>query len=137
MSLKQLSVFVENTKGAMYRVTSALAKEGVDIKALSVADTANYGILRLIVSDLAVSRKVLTEIGCLVQETDVVCVLMEDKPGRLAAILSVLDKADMNIDYLYAFLTPRDGKAYVIIRVDDVPAAEAVLTSAGYSTVSG
>lgn len=137
MSLKQLSVFVENTKGAMYRVTSALAKEGVDIKALSVADTANYGILRLIVSDMAVSRKVLTEIGCLVQETDVVCVLMEDKPGRLAAILSVLDKADMNIDYLYAFLTPRDGKAYVIIRVDDVPAAEAVLTSAGYSTISG
>ena len=136
MALKQLSVFVENTQGSMYRITSVLSDNGIDIRALSVADTQNYGILRLIVSDVQLARKVLTEIGCLVQETDVVCVRMADKPGQLTATLGVLANAAIDISYLYAFLSPVNGQAYVVIRTENTDQAESALKSAGFPLIS-
>lgn len=136
MALKQLSVFVENSRGSMYRITSVLAEKGIDIRALSVADTQNYGILRLIVSDVTLAKQVLTDIGCLVQETDVVCVRIDDNPGQLAATLGVLADASIDLSYLYAFLTPNNGQAYVVIRVENIVTAEEVLTKAGFPVIS-
>lgn len=136
MSLKQLTVFVENKQGSLVAITEALAKNGVNIRALSIADTQDFGILRLIVTDYDKAEKTLAEGGFLVKSTLVVGVKIGDEPGKLSKALGVLDKEGINMEYLYAFMSRTEKHAYVVLRVADNIAAEAALEDAGFHLIS-
>ena len=135
MSIRQLTVFVENRQGALAEVTKELADHNVDLRALSMADTQELGVLRLIVKDVDAALAVLRESGHIVNITPVTAVKISDAPGRLAQALSVLDGAGINIEYLYAFLTRTEKHAYVVLRVEDNEAAKGALTDAGFKLV--
>ena len=136
MSLKQLTVFVENKPGALVAITDTLAAHNINIRALSIADTRDFGILRLIVNDNAAALAVLGEQGNLIKTTDVVGVKIGDQPGKLSKALEVLDKAQINMEYLYAFMARTEKHAYVVLRVADNAAAEAVLEEAGFHLIT-
>lgn len=136
MAIKQLTVYVENKKGAMVSVTDVLSKNNVNIRALSIAETQDFGILRLIVNDEETAMKALQEKDYLVKAIDVVGVKIGDAPGKLTAALNVLDKADINVEYLYAFMARTEKHAYVVLRVEDNAAAEAALEDAGFHLIT-
>ena len=136
MALKQLTVFVENKQGTVVSVTDTLAKHNVNIRALSIAETEGFGILRLIVDDEAMAEKVLTEEGYLIKITEVAGVKIGDAPGKLSAALRVLNEAGINMEYLYAFMARTERHAYVVIRVPDNAEAESVLEKAGYHIIT-
>ncbi len=136
MSLQQLTVFVKNERGALVEITDTLAAHNVNIRALSIADTAEFGILRMIVSDNAVAAATLTEQGYLLKMTDVVGVKIGDEPGKLSKALAVLDEAKINMEYLYAFMTRTEKHAYVVLRVANNAAAEAALEAAGFHLIT-
>ena len=136
MSLKQLSIFVENKKGALVGVTDALAAHDINLRALSIADTEEFGILRIIVNDTEAACKVLTDAGYLIKTTDVVGVKIGDAPGKLSKALAVLDKAEINMEYLYAFMSRTERHAYVVLRVADNAAAEAALEANGFHIIT-
>ena len=131
MSIKQLSVFAENKPGAIVEITDALAERDIDIRAMSIADTQNFGVLRLIVSDVNAARDALHEIECIVSVTDVVCVEMSDRPGSLADIIKLLAENGINIEYMYAFVAVSREHAYTVFRVSDNERTEQVLAAAG------
>ena len=135
MAIQQLTVFLENKQGKLAEVTRLLAKNGIDLRALSIADTAEFGILRLIVSNTEKARQILAADGTLVQITEVVGVRLSDQPGELAEVLSALDEKGVNVEYLYAFLTRTENSAYVVLRVADNTAAEETLQKAGFRLV--
>ena len=136
MSLKQLTVFVENKPGALVAITDTLAEHKVNIRALSIADTQEFGILRLIVSDNDTALVTLTRKGYLLKTTDVVGVKIGDQPGKLSKALAVLDEAGINMEYLYAFMSRTEKHAYVVLRVADNAAAEAALEAAGFHLIT-
>ena len=136
MAIKQVSVFVENKQGALCGITEALAKNGVDMKALTLADTADFGIMRMIVTDTEKAQSALTEIGYLVKVNEVVAVEMENKPGALSEVIAILGEAGMNIEYLYAFIAVCGKNARVVIRVDDNTKAETLLSAKGITVVN-
>lgn len=136
MSLNQLTVFVENKQGAIVDITEALAAANVDIRALSIADTEDFGILRLIVNDNDAACATLKDHGYLIKNTDVVGVKIGDAPGKLSKALRVLDEAHINVEYLYAFLARTEKHAYVVLRVADNAAAEKALTYAGFHMIT-
>lgn len=136
MSLNQLTVFVENKQGAIVDITEALAAANVDIRALSIADTEDFGILRLIVNDNDAAYAALENHGYLIKNTDVVGVKIGDAPGKLSKALRVLDEAHINVEYLYAFLARTEKHAYVVLRVADNAAAEKALTYAGFHMIT-
>ena len=136
MALKQLTVFVENKQGEMVDITEALAKSGVDLRALSIADTKDFGILRLIVNDNEKAAAALHDHGYLIKQTEVVGVKIGDAPGKLSKALSVLDEAGINLEYLYAFLARTEKHAYVVLRVADNDAAEKALEDAGFHLIT-
>ena len=136
MAIKQLTVFVQNKKGTVVSVTDILSKNNINLRALSIAETQDFGILRLIVNDEKAAEAVLTENGYLIKVIDVVGVKIGDEPGKLAAALDVLDKADINVEYLYAFMARTEKHAYVVLRVEDNAVAEKVLTDAGFHMIS-
>lgn len=136
MSLKQLTVFVENKPGALVGITNTLAENNVNIRALSIADTEDFGILRLIVNDNETAKEKLTKEGYLIKTTDVVGVKIGDAPGKLSKALSVLDDSGINLEYLYAFMSRTEKHAYVVIRVADNAAAEAALEKAGFHLIT-
>ena len=136
MSLKQLTIFVENKQGTLVAITDALAKNDVNIRALSIADTQDFGILRLIVTDYDKAEKTLSDAGFLVKCTEVVGVKIGDAPGKLSATLKVLSQAGINIEYLYAFMARTTKHAYVVLRVQDNQAAEAALEAAGLHIIT-
>ena len=136
MSLKQLSIFVENKQGALVALTDTIAAHNVNMRALSIADTEDFGILRLIVDDTDATCAFLREEGHLVNVTDVVGVKIGDAPGKLSAALAALDKAAINVEYLYAFMARTERHAYVVLRVNDNAAAEAALESAGFHLIT-
>ncbi len=136
MAIKQLTVFVENRKGTMVSVTDILSQKNVNIRALSIAETQDFGILRLIVNDNETALKALEEKDYLIKAIDVVGVKIGDAPGKLTAALDVLDKADINVEYLYAFMTRTEKHAYVVLRVEDNAAAEKVLVDAGFHLIT-
>lgn len=136
MALNQLTVFVENEQGALVAITDALAAANIDIRALSIADTKDFGILRLIVDGNDAAIAALQEKGYLVKTTPVVGVKIGDAPGKLARALDVIDEAGINIEYLYAFLTRTEKHAYVVIRVADNNTAERVLEAAGFHMIT-
>lgn len=136
MSLKQLTVFVENKPGALVSITDTLAKHNVNIRALSIADTQEFGILRLIVNDNKTALSTLSSAGYLIKTTDVVGVKIGDEPGKLSKALDVLDKARINMEYLYAFMSRTEKHAYVVLRVADNEAAENTLESSGFHIIT-
>lgn len=135
MLVKQLSVFLENKKGKLHDVIDILAKNGVDISALSLADTSDFGILRLIVDRPEAAQKSLMDSGITVSITDVVAVAMNDVPGGALGILSILANNDINIDYMYACVGKVTGKALMVLRVEDNELTERILFNNGYSNV--
>ena len=136
MAIKQLTVFVQNRKGSIVSVTDILAKNDINIRALSIAETEDFGILRLIVNDEQKAEKVLGENGHLIKIVDVVGVKIGDEPGRLTSALDVLDKADINTEYLYAFMARTEKHAYVVLRVENNNDAEAALKNAGFKLIT-
>ncbi len=136
MSLKQLNIFVENRQGALVSITDALAKSEINIRALSIADTEEFGILRLIVNDTETATEMLEELGFLIKVTEVVGVKIGDAPGKLSKALQVLDDNGVNLEYLYAFMARTEKHAYVVLRVADNAAAEKVLEDAGFHLIT-
>ncbi len=136
MAIKQLTVFVPNRKGAIVAVTDILAKNNINMRALSIAETEDFGILRLIVNDEAAAQKVLSEQGYLIKIVDVAGVKISDEPGRLTEALGVLDKADINVEYLYAFMARTEKHAYVVLRVENNEVAEKALSDAGFKLIT-
>jgi hypothetical protein len=131
MKLKQISVFLENRKGRLADALEALAKAKINIRTLSIADTSEFGILRLIVPDPDNAKKVLEKASFTVKENSVIAVEIDDRPGGLAASLRVLSDANINVEYLYAFVEKSGGKAVVILRTEDVDAGIKALKAAG------
>jgi len=119
MTVEQLSVFVENKPGKLLEALEALAEAKIDLRALSLADTADFGILRVIVDKPDHTLKILAEAGFLVKSSEVLAVVIGDKPGGLASVVRILSEAGVNIEYTYAFVAHSKDKAYVILRVDD------------------
>lgn len=136
MSLKQLTIFVENKRGALVDITKTLADNNVNLRALSIADTQDFGILRLIVNDNDIATKALSDAGYLIKTTDVVGVKIGDQPGKLSKALEVLDEANINMEYLYAFMARTEKHAYVVLRVADNAVAEKALEDAGFHMIT-
>ena len=136
MSIKQITVFVENKPGAVVSVTDKLSEYNINLRALSIAEAKEFGILRLIVNDEEAAEKVLSEAGYLIKNTEVVGVKISDEPGKLSEALKVLDENRINMEYLYAFMARTEKHAYVVIRVEDNTAAEEALRNAGFKTVT-
>ena len=136
MAIKQLTVFVQNQKGTVVAVTDILSKNNINLRALSIAETEDLGILRLIVNDEKAAERVLSENGYLIKVIDVIGVKIGDAPGKLTSALGVLDKADINVEYLYAFMARTEKHAYVVLRVEDNAVAEAALTEAGFKLIT-
>ena len=136
MAIKQLTVFVENKQGALVSITDTLSKNNINLRALSISETQDFGMLRLIVNDTETAEKVLKEEGYLIKVNDVVGVKIGDTPGKLSAALRVLDEKKINMDYLYAFMARTEKHAYVVIRVEDNDAAEKALEDAGFHMIT-
>ena len=136
MSIKQLTIFVQNRQGSIVSVTKTLAENNVNIRALSIAETQDFGMLRLIVNDEKTAEEKLADEGYLIKTIDVVGVKIGDAPGKLTAALDVLDKAGINVEYLYAFMARTEKHAYVVLRVEDNAAAEVALEEAGFHLIT-
>ncbi|MDR0838109.1 MAG: hypothetical protein LBN99_00540 [Oscillospiraceae bacterium] len=131
MAIDQLSVFVENRPGKLVEVVEAIGAAGVDLRALSIADTADFGVLRVIVDNPDKALRTLTEAGYVVKINQVLPVSIDDTPGALGKALRVLSDAGVDVEYLYAFVAHGENKAFVIVRVEDNDKAEAALTKSG------
>jgi hypothetical protein len=131
MKVDQIAVFLENKSGRLAAITKALSDNSINIRALSVADTADFGILRLIVDDTDKATRVLKEEGFTVAKGVVIAVEVADKPGGLAKVLAVLHEAAINVEYMYAFVEKSEENAVLIFRFDDADIAITVLLNAG------
>lgn len=135
MLIDQISIFIENRPGRMAEITKLLAKNEIDIRALSIADTTDYGILRLIVNDPQKTTKVLKENNVTCSITKVLAVAIDDKPGGLDKVVQILTANNIAIEYMYAFLNPTKDTAFVMIRVEDNEKSAKVLKEAGVNVV--
>ena len=131
------SVFVENKSGALADITRELADAGVNLRALSIAETHDFGVLRFIADKEEAAVNVLRGTGHVLSVTPVLAVLLKDEPGSFHKTVEALAKADIDVEYTYAFLTPKSGTACMIFRVEDNAAAEKVLGAAGIGLASG
>ena len=136
MTANQLSIFMENKPGQLVKVTEELKEIGIDIRAMSLADTKDFGIVRMIVSDCDKAQAVLKAKGFMSTITKVLCVAMNGTPGGLSAETKLLAEAQVNIDYLYACITVIGKDAYIVMHVDDEKKAADILTQAGVKLVS-
>ena len=132
MTVNQLSVFVENKQGRLSEITAVLQGAKVDIRALSIADTTHFGILRLIVDKPAEAEAALKEAGLTVSLTPVIAVGIADRPGGLAEAMTVLRDGGVSVEYMYAFISRKKDTAYVILRVDDTAKAVKLIEKAGF-----
>ena len=136
MTIKQLSVFAENKNGALYNVTNILGNASIDIRAFSVADTQDFGVLRLIVSDTDKAQAVLSSFGIVVSITEVIGAEIPDSPGGLASVLKVVYDNNIAVEYLYAFVSEENShKAYVVLRVNDNDAVAKTMLDAGITLI--
>jgi hypothetical protein len=137
MKVEQISVFLENKSGRLAEVAEVLAGAGVNIRALSLADTTDFGILRLIVNDTEKAKKILRDNGFTVGKTEVLAVEVSDRPGGLAAILNVMKDNGINVEYMYAFVQKSGGNAIIIFRFDELDKAIESLQKAGIRILKG
>jgi hypothetical protein len=135
MKIKQLSVFLENKPGRLSVPCKALAKAGLSILTLSLADTRQFGILRLILKDWEKAREALQGAGCVVNVTEVIAIEVEDRPGGLADVLEIIEKAGVNLEYMYAFTFRSEDKAVLVFRFEDPDAAIQLLQSKGVNVI--
>ena len=135
MAIHQISVFVQNKPGTLVCIIEELANKGINIRASSIADTAEFGIFRLITNDFDKTREILSE-NNVTNVTRVIAAKMEDKPGALYRVVDALSEAGINIEYMYAFTASETFGAYVVFRVDDVDAAQKLLDEKGISTLN-
>ena len=131
MSVKQLSIFAENRPGRLSNISHLLAVNGINIRAMSVADTKDFGILRLIVNDPDKAVAVLREGGCAVTVSHVLAIKLPDRPGGLHGVMKTISDAGINLEYIYCFLSGKTGVAYMICKVADPAAATMLLTAKG------
>lgn len=136
MLIKQISVFLENKSGRLAEVTKVLGQNNIDISALSIADTTDFGILRLIVNNPDEALKVLKDNEFTVSSTNVIAIAVEDKPGGLSKALEILEKQEIGIEYMYAFVGKASDEALVILRVDEANKAIDVLAKNGIKVLS-
>ena len=137
MHVEQISIFIENKFGRLAEVTRILGDAGVNIRTLSLADTSDFGILRLIVNDTEKAKTVLKERGFTVSKTEVVAVEIPDRPGGLADILQALDADGINVEYMYAFVERCGENAVMIFRFDETQKAIATLTARSFTVLPG
>ena len=136
MKVKQLSIFLENRKGRMKNALDVLEKGGVNKRALSIADTSDFGILRLIVPDPEGTKKLLEENNFIVKVGEVIAVRMEDDPGSLGRILGILDDNDINLEYLYAFVEEKENRAIVLLHPENIDEGIEALKIGGAEVVT-
>lgn len=134
--IKQISIFVENKFGRLASIIDALGKNNIDISALSIADTTDFGILRIIVDKPEEAVLVLKENGVAVKCTDVIAVAIDDTPGGLSKVLEILTKEDITIDYMYAFVGKKEGKALMVVKTDDLEKTEKILSESKTVTLA-
>ncbi|MDR2163333.1 MAG: ACT domain-containing protein [Clostridiales Family XIII bacterium] len=127
MTIDQISVFVENEAGKLAGVTKVLADAGIDLRAMSIADTRDFGILRMIVDDTGGAIEALKAADYVTLTSKVIAAKIEDRPGGLASVLTALSEAGVSMEYLYAFVSRREGNAYVVLRVEDTEGAVSAL----------
>lgn len=137
MKVEQISIFIENKSGRLAEVTRILGEEQINIRALSLADTSDFGILRLIVNDVEKAKKVLKVKGFTVSKTEVVAVEVPDQPGGLSAILQALDRDRINVEYMYAFVERCGGNAVIIFRFDETDRAVEALSANSFKVLEG
>lgn len=136
MKLKQISIFLENKKGRLWKALSILKESEINIRALSIADTSEFGILRLIVPEPEEAKAALEKGNFVVKINDVIPVGVPDKPGGLDGILEILNKADINVEYIYAFVEKKGEKAAVVLRTEDIDAGILALKEGGATVLS-
>lgn len=137
MKVEQISIFLENKSGRLADVTGVLASAGINIRALSLADTADFGILRLIVNDTEKAKQVLKANGFTVGKTEVIAVEVPDRPGGLSEILDIIKGKEINVEYMYAFIQKSGDRAIIIFRFDELEKAIDTLQEAGISILKG
>jgi hypothetical protein len=137
MRVEQIAVFLENKSGRLAEITSILAENDINIRALSVADTADFGILRLIVDKVEKAKAVLKENGFTVGKTNVIAVEVPDRTGGLASVLKVVEKAGLNVEYMYAFVNKTGEDAVLIFRFDTMDKAIETLQQSGFKILTG
>nr|MBE6544582.1 acetolactate synthase [Oscillospiraceae bacterium] len=131
MAIKQLSVFVENKQGSLHDITDALAKANINLRSMCVADTSNYGIVRIIADDPEKAKALLDKDGHAANVRLVNAFAVPDQPGGLSKVLSLLEGCGVNIEYMYALITTEDGKAYSVMRTGDTAETDKILTENG------
>jgi len=131
MKLQQISVFIENSTGRLYDATRALGEAGINLRALSLVDTAGYGVLRLLVSDVAKARRLMMEMQFPARVDEVVAAEIPDRPGSLAQVLKPLLEANLNVEYMYAFTGFSSAEAVMVFRFSDNDRAIEILRAAG------
>ena len=135
MTVKQISVFVENKAGKLAELTEYLHEQEIDMRALSIAETQDFGIVRIIVDDAYKTSCILKEAGYVASITPVLAVEMPDEPGSLFKILKILGDGNVNLEYMYAFLTRKEDTAYMVLRVEDNEKAADILSKSGIYTI--
>ncbi len=136
MKVKQISIFLENKKGRLYEALKVLSEAGINIRALAIADTSDFGILRLIVNDPEKAKSALENAGFTVKITPVLAVEVDDRPGGLAEVLKYLYDADINVEYTYAFVEKSGEKAVVVLRTNNLDKTISVLKEKGVTLLS-
>ncbi|MBQ7113260.1 MAG: ACT domain-containing protein [Clostridia bacterium] len=134
MSVHQISVFLENRAGQLAEITGVLAEHNIDLRAISIAETADYGVLRMIVDDAARATNILLEKEYILSMTPVVAVAVPDVPGGLAPVLATLAEGNIDIEYMYSLFTHVDGKAYMVFRIGEEEKFKSLLASHGLKT---
>lgn len=137
MKLHQLSVFLENKPGQLKAVCDALAAARLNMQAMTLADTREFGIVRLILHDWQQAKAVLEQAGFLATVSEVLALEVADRPGGLAEVLAVIDEAGLNVEYMYAFAFGRNNKAVIVFRFDDADTALEALKAKGVNVVGG
>ncbi len=135
MTVNQISVFVENKAGQLAELTTVLQENGIDMRALSVADSSDFGIVRMIVNDTYAAIRIVKEAGYVCSATPVVALAIPDEPGSLQRILTILRDGEINLEYMYAFTTRKKDLAYMILRVEEMEKATQVLTRSGIKLI--
>ena len=136
MRLKQISIFLENRKGRLWKALSILSGAKINIRALSIADTSEFGILRIIITEPEKAKEILEEANFVVKINNVIAVSISDEPGGLESVLKALNKMNINVEYIYAFVEKKGENAIVVIRTEDIDAGIAALEKGGITVLS-